>query len=236
VTALNYRASGSGPVLEGAFAVLDALARTEDGLGLTALARTSGLAKTSAYRLTQQLVALDAVQSVGRRYYLGPWTDGINQRWIPDPLLRQAAKAAVHTLAVQSSATASLRILHNNRLRVICAAAPEGHAYMPSPGDPESIARTATGRVLYATQPASDVALPGCWTQHEWRKLRESIGERNLRRRGHRAGAGAQASPEPARPRVAHGASNRCRSAVTKPQEGSVWRMMRWWTVVRWAD
>jgi DNA-binding IclR family transcriptional regulator len=41
--------------------------------------------------------------------------------------------------------------------------------------DPESIARTATGRVLYATQPAGDVTLPDCWTAREWRELRESI-------------------------------------------------------------
>jgi IclR-like helix-turn-helix domain-containing protein len=33
-------------VLDGAFAVLDALARADEGLGLTALARASGLAKT----------------------------------------------------------------------------------------------------------------------------------------------------------------------------------------------
>ncbi|HUH68090.1 MAG TPA: hypothetical protein VLZ05_03950, partial [Mycobacterium sp.] len=38
-----------------------------------------------------------------------------------------------------------------------------------------SIARTATGRVLYATQPAGDAALPDCWTRGEWRNLRESL-------------------------------------------------------------
>jgi DNA-binding IclR family transcriptional regulator len=41
--------------------------------------------------------------------------------------------------------------------------------------DPESIARTATGRVLYAAQPTGEVALPDCWTQREWRNLRESL-------------------------------------------------------------
>jgi hypothetical protein len=38
-------------VLDGAFAVLEALADTDDGLGLSALAGASGLAKTSAHRL-----------------------------------------------------------------------------------------------------------------------------------------------------------------------------------------
>src|SRR4029450_3123589 len=51
-------------VLDGAFAVLEAIADADGGLGLTALAGASGLAKTSAYRLAEQLVALGAVQRV----------------------------------------------------------------------------------------------------------------------------------------------------------------------------
>ena len=167
-------AAGRG-VLDGAFAVLDALARADEGLGLTELARASGLAKTSAHRLAEQLVALGAVQCVEHRYYVGPRMLRIGQRWQPDPLLRRFAQAPVHTLAVQSRAVASLRILHEHRLRYICAAVPHGHAHMPDPADPKSIARTATGRVLYATQPGSDVTLPDCWSQREWRNLRDSL-------------------------------------------------------------
>jgi DNA-binding IclR family transcriptional regulator len=99
----------------------------------------------------------------------------IGQRWQPDPLLRRCAQVSVRTLAVQSRAMASLRILHERRLRYVCAAVPHGHAYMPDPADPASIARTATGRVLYATQSAGDVTLPACWTRREWRNLRESL-------------------------------------------------------------
>ena len=167
-------AAGRG-VLDGAFAVLDALAHADQGLGLTALARASGLAKTSVHRLAEQLVMLGAVQCVEHRYYVGPRMLRIGQRWQPDPLLRRLAQAPVHALAVQSRAMASLRILHEHRLRYICAAVPHGHAYVPDPADPESIARTATGRVLYATQPAGGVTLPDCWTRCEWRHLRESL-------------------------------------------------------------
>ena len=162
-------------VLDGAFAILDALAHADDGLGLTGLARASRLAKTSAYRLAEQLVSLGAVQRVDHHYYIGARIGRIGQRWQPDPLLRKAAQAPVHTLAVQSRAMASLRILHEDRLRVISITMPCGHAYLPNPADPESTARTATGRVLYATQPASTVTLPGCWTVREWRQLRDSI-------------------------------------------------------------
>src|SRR5271166_5378369 len=169
-------AAGRG-VLDGAFAVLDALAHADEGLGLTGLARVSGLAKTSAHRLAEHLVTLGAVQCVEHRYYVGPRMLRIGRRWQPDPLLRQFAQAPVHTLAVQSRAMASLRILDEQRLRYICAAVPHGHAYLPDPADPESIARTATGRVLYATQSAGDVLVPDCWSRREWRNLRGSLRE-----------------------------------------------------------
>ena len=175
-TTTGFPSTGRG-VLDGAFAVLDALAYADEGLGLTALARRSGLPKSSAHRLAEQLVALGAVQCVEQRYYVGPRIFRIGQRWQPDPLLRRSAQAPVHNLAVQSRAMASLRVMHEHRLRYVCAAVPHGHAYIPDPADPESIARTATGRVLYATQDGEQVTLPDCWTRHDWRTLRESIRE-----------------------------------------------------------
>jgi hypothetical protein len=167
-------AAGRG-VLDGAFAVLDALAHADEGLGLTALARASGLAKTSVHRLAEQLVTVGAVQCVERRYYVGPRMLRIGQRWQSDPLLWRFAQAPVHTLAVQSHAMASLRILHEHRLRYVCATVPLGHAYLPDPSDPKSIARTATGR--YATQPSGSAVFPDCWTPREWRQLRDCIRE-----------------------------------------------------------
>jgi DNA-binding IclR family transcriptional regulator len=169
--------TGGRTVLDGAFSVLDALAHADEGLGLTALARASGLAKTSAHRLAEQLVTLGAVERCSHRYFVGQRMMRIGQRWQPDPVLRRCAQRPVHVLAVQSRAMASLRILHDNRLRYICAAVPDGHAYMPDHLDPESIARTATGRVLYAAQPPGEVALPDCWTQREWRELRDSLAD-----------------------------------------------------------
>jgi IclR family transcriptional regulator, acetate operon repressor len=172
--ALTPPAAAGRGVLEGAFAVLDALAHADEGLGLTALARASGLAKTSAHRITEQLVALGAAECFDRRYFVGPRMLRVGQRWQPDPLLRRCAQGPVHTLAVQSRAMASLRILHERRLRYVCAAVPRGYA-VADHVDAESIARTATGRVLFAAQPAGSVALPDCWSQREWRKLQDSL-------------------------------------------------------------
>jgi DNA-binding IclR family transcriptional regulator len=167
-------AAGRG-VLDGAFAVLDVLAHADEGLGLTALARATGLAKTSAHRLAQQLVTLGAAERFGHRYFVGPRMFRIGETWQPDRRLRRAALAPVHSLALRCRATASLRILHQRRLRTVCAAAPNGHALMPELADPETIARTATGRVLYASRPASDLTRPDCWSRREWRSIYDSL-------------------------------------------------------------
>jgi DNA-binding IclR family transcriptional regulator len=167
-------AAGRG-VLDGAFTVLDVLAHSDEGLGLTALARATGLAKTSAHRLAQQLVLLGAVERYDHRYFVGPRMFRIGASWQPDRRLRRAALAPVHSLALRCRATASLRIMHQRRLRCICAAAPNGHARMPELADPETIARTATGRVLYASRPASDTTRPDCWSRREWRNICDSL-------------------------------------------------------------
>ncbi len=166
-------------VLEGAFALLEALAEAENGLGLTALARSSGLAKTSAYRLAEQLVELGAVQRAEHRYYVGPRLGRIGQHWQPDPQLRQAAQGPVHDLAVKARCDmTALVILDGDRMRVVSATARRGCTYCPDALDPASTARTAAGRVLYATR-GGDAALPDCWTPREWRQLREQIAEQH---------------------------------------------------------
>jgi DNA-binding IclR family transcriptional regulator len=177
-TGASASAGGGRGVLDGAFAILDALGHAHTGLGLTDLARASGLAKSSAHRLAEQLVVLGAVQRVAHRYYIGARMGHLGRRWQPDPLLRQAGQAPVRDLAMQSRSIASLRILHDDALRVICTTVPSGHAYLPTPIDRRSTAQTATGRVLYAADRETGIALlPDSWTPREWRHLRESIGE-----------------------------------------------------------
>jgi DNA-binding IclR family transcriptional regulator len=161
-------------VLDGAFAVLDALAGAELGLGLTELTRESGLAKASTYRLAEQLVSLGAVQRHGRRYYVGPRLASIGQRWQPDLRLRRLAHPRVRNLAAQSGVIAYMSILDKGRLRLICATAPRGLPRIPEPAD-DCLCHSATGRVLYAARSASGNPHPGCLTAREWRGLRSSV-------------------------------------------------------------
>ncbi|OHU99559.1 IclR family transcriptional regulator [Mycobacterium talmoniae] len=173
----DLSSSAGRGVLTGAFAVLDALACTEGGLGLTALARASGLAKSSAYRLTEQLVALGAVQRVEQRYYVGPRLARLGQRWLPDPQLREISQAFVHALAVQARCDlAALVVLNGDRMRVVSATARRGCGYCPDALDRDTAARTAAGRILHAARRA-DAVPPGCWTPLEWQRLRDHIAD-----------------------------------------------------------
>ena len=168
---------GSGrSVLEGAFAVLDALGRADGGLGLSDLSRESGLAKASTYRLAEQLVSLGAVRRHDRRYYIGARLGRIGQRWEPDPPLRTAARPWVRTLAVQSRTIVSMSILIEGRLQLVCGTAPRGHPGIAAP-DADVVGRTATGQVLYAARYADASADPDCLTAAEWKRLRSSIRE-----------------------------------------------------------
>jgi DNA-binding IclR family transcriptional regulator len=168
--------SSGRSVLDGAFAVLDALGRADAGLGLSDLSRESGLAKASAYRLAEQMVSLGAVRRHDRRYYIGARLGRIGQRWEPDPPLRTAARPWVRTLAIQSKTIVSMSILVEGRLQQVCGTARRGHPGIPAPAH-DVIGHTATGQVLYAARHAGASEDPDCLTAAEWNRLRSSIRE-----------------------------------------------------------
>lgn len=157
-------------VLQGAFAVLEALALAENGLGLTALARACGLAKTSTYRLAEQLADLGAVQRVEQRYYVGPRLGRIGQQFQPDPRLCHASQMPVRALATQSGCDMTgFFVLGGNRVQVISAAVRRDRHGCGDVLDVEWVARTVAGRVLCRARP-TDTALAEHWTRREWRQ------------------------------------------------------------------
>ncbi|MEU0660638.1 helix-turn-helix domain-containing protein [Streptomyces lavendulocolor] len=98
-TAVRARTTGGGRgVLEGAFALLEALRRHGDEAGVTELAVACGVPKSTAHRLLEQLVALQAVERRGLRYRLGPQLYRLGQAWQPHPGLRAAGRLPLHRL------------------------------------------------------------------------------------------------------------------------------------------
>lgn len=139
-------------VLEGAFTLLEVLSRAENGLGLTELARETGLPKATVYRLAVQLINIGAAQRVKQRYFVGPTIARLGQCWQPDPQLRQAAYEPVRALAAQAHTAAAVYVLHEGRAHLVTAAVSSGQSWLP-PSDlgADAVPRTAVARVLLAT-------------------------------------------------------------------------------------
>ncbi|ORJ55515.1 helix-turn-helix domain-containing protein [Mycobacterium simiae] len=160
-------------VLEGAFTLLDVLGRAENGLGLTELARDTGLPKATVHRLAGQLINVGAAQRINQRYYVGPTIARLGQCWQPDPQLRLAAYEPVRALATQAHTAAAVYVLHEGRAHLVTAAVCPGQSWLP-PTDlsADAVPRTAVARVLLATTEARvEAATP----PDQRRKLRSDL-------------------------------------------------------------
>ncbi|MFF4325314.1 IclR family transcriptional regulator [Streptomyces sp. NPDC001591] len=109
---MTGKSAGRG-VLDGAFALLDALRRAGGEAGLTEIAVACGVPKGTAHRLLEQLAALGAVERRGRKYVLGPELFRLGQSWQPYPGLRTAARMPLLRLRMTTGASAVLVVLRD---------------------------------------------------------------------------------------------------------------------------
>jgi DNA-binding IclR family transcriptional regulator len=109
-------------VLERAFTVLEVLSGADRGLGLSELAREAGLAKTTAHRIADHLVAVGAVERIDHRYFIGSLAARLGRCWQPDPVLGQAAADPVRAL-IGSADAAGVYVLYSGQGRLVTAAA-----------------------------------------------------------------------------------------------------------------
>ncbi|MFJ8697242.1 helix-turn-helix domain-containing protein [Streptomyces roseolilacinus] len=121
-TAVRTRTTGGGRgVLEGAFALLDALRRHGGEAGVTGLAAACGMPKSTAHRLLEQLVALEAVERRGPRYRLGAQLYRLGQAWQPHPGLRVAGRLPLHRLRAATGGSVLLAVLREERALTVCS-------------------------------------------------------------------------------------------------------------------
>ncbi|MEV5957968.1 helix-turn-helix domain-containing protein [Streptomyces sp. NPDC051987] len=153
-------------VLEGAFALLDAV-RQEQDAGVTVLAEVCGLPKTTAYRLLDQLAELGAVERSAGRYRIGPGMFRLGHDWQPYPGLRAAARWPLRRLTAVTKATAALAVLHRGQTLILDWTAPaDARSLLP---DDRAVWPwyTAAGKVLAAwTHPGPALGpLPRGWPE-----------------------------------------------------------------------
>lgn len=139
---------GVGPrtVLDGAFVLLDTLERVREA-GLTRLASEGGLPKTTAYRLLEQLVELNAVERSHDRYRIGPRFFRLGQGWKPYPGLRAAAAGPIRSLAAATGMTVGICVLSGGRALAVAGI----------PGELEPLASLRPGMIYPWTTAAGKV-------------------------------------------------------------------------------
>ncbi|MFV2119756.1 IclR family transcriptional regulator [Streptomyces sp. Act-28] len=138
-TAVCPRATGRGRgVLEGAFTLLEALRQHGDGAGVTELAVACGVPKSTAHRLLEQLVALEAVERRGLRYRIGARLYRLGQAWQPHPGLRAAGRLPLHRLRAATGGSVLLGVMREERALTVCSV----------PGRVEPLAPVRDGEVF----------------------------------------------------------------------------------------
>lgn len=156
---------GGRSVLEGAFALLEVLERAGEA-GLTRLSSESGIPKSTAYRLLEQLVGLGAVERRGTCYRMGSRIFRLGRQWQPHPRLRSAAAEPVRRLVRATGATAGIAVLRRGHTLVVdCTPADTGDAWAPLLGGATWPWYTAAGKVLLAQTPSAVPrdSLPAAW-------------------------------------------------------------------------
>ncbi|MGI5357775.1 helix-turn-helix domain-containing protein [Streptomyces sp. CA-252508] len=148
-TAVRARTTGGGRgVLEGAFALLEALRRHGDEAGVTELAVACGVPKSTAHRLLEQLVALQAVERRGLRYRLGPQLYRLGQAWQPHPGLRAAGRLPLHRLRAATGGSVVLAVLREERALTVCSVPGRVEPLVPVRDGEAFSLDTALGRAL----------------------------------------------------------------------------------------
>ncbi|MDF9817009.1 IclR family acetate operon transcriptional repressor [Streptomyces sp. SPB162] len=168
--------AGGRGVLQGAFGLLSAVDRAGEA-GLTRLASECGLPKTTAYRLLEQLVALNAVERCGGGYRMGPRMFRLGQEWQPHPGLRAAVREPVRRLVGATGATVGISALREGRTLVLNWTPGEDTALPPPRGGTVWPWFTAAGKVLVA---GADRALPLDRLPASWPREAAAIRDRGV--------------------------------------------------------
>lgn len=158
------RTSRGRGVLEGAFALLDVLGSMSNDIGLSELAKNSGLPKTTVHRLLDQLGELGAVERSSSGYRIGSRVFRLGQGWQTE--LRDHALRALRTLSVRIRETVGLAMPREGQILIVASSVVRpDHGPLMRPGLTVPL-ETATGKVIAAYDPM--IGIPGNYTADAW--------------------------------------------------------------------
>ena len=165
-------------VLDAGFQILEAISAAPEGCGLSQLSRSTGLAKATAYRLAEQLVALGAVQRVEQRYFVGARMAELGRHWQAAPMLRRAAQRPARVLAALTKSTVAVCILDAGEMRLV-SGLKGAEFYLGTTADPDLTYRTALAQVLFAGR-ADNTVPPPTYSAAEWQRVSIGIADAGM--------------------------------------------------------
>ncbi|WP_409492104.1 helix-turn-helix domain-containing protein [Amycolatopsis sp. cmx-11-12] len=121
-------------VLDGAFTLLDALIRHKGEAGLTQLANSCSMPKSTAHRLLEQLTALEVVQRSENRYRVGAQAFRLGQSWQPYPRLLELARGQLRWLSAATRASSVFAVPCDGDMLVAASLTLPEHDLLLRPG------------------------------------------------------------------------------------------------------
>lgn len=160
----TVRATKGRGVLEGAFALLDVLGSMNNDVGLSELAKSSGLPKTTVHRLLDQLGELGAVERSSGGYRIGSRVFRLGQGWQTE--LRDHALRTLRALSMRIRETVGLAMPREGRILIVASSVvrPQEAPRM-RPGLTVPL-ETASGKVLAAFDPL--LGIPSGLSAEAW--------------------------------------------------------------------
>ncbi|WP_084011195.1 helix-turn-helix domain-containing protein [Pseudofrankia sp. DC12] len=150
----------------------------EGMVGLSRLARLTGLPKATVHRLLDQLGDMGAVERLRSDYRLGPTMRRLAGTETSYPWLRHASRQPCLDLVRATSAMAVIAVVGEDPALgvgvVSVAAEPGAHLGIGTAAPPG----TAAGQVLLAEWPG--LAAPPPFSDGEWRRVRADIRDRGV--------------------------------------------------------
>ena len=121
-------------VLDGAFTLLDALVRHKGEAGLTQLANSCSMPKSTAHRLLEQLTALEVVQRSENRYRVGAQAFRLGQSWQPYPRLLDLARGQLRLLFAATRASSVFAVPCDGAILIAAGLTLPEHDLLLRPG------------------------------------------------------------------------------------------------------
>lgn len=148
----NIKNTSLAPAVDRAMAILSLLAQSRAPQGVSDLARTLGIGKSSAHSILQALLAAEAIEDTGgRRFRLGPLVEELGRSRRGKRGLAELCQPHLAQLTMQTGQTSIFGVLEGDRFRIQGVAEGPGPIQVKAlPGGAIPLLAGAVGKIALA--------------------------------------------------------------------------------------